>query len=141
MGTRGHVVVVDGSGKRLVRIYRQFDTYPTGMGADLLSILGQPKLVNGYGRDDGIPEVFNGMGCLAAYLVGKLKADEIGNVYLHATDEEPDGVFIEWVYTLTPGADDRLWLQVEMLGGGTYTIVYDGPFAEFDPSAVANVEA
>ena len=99
MGTRGNVVVQD-RGENLVRIYRQFDSYLSGMGAGLKEMLGeQPRIVNGYGSGDDSPLAFNGMGCLAAYVIAHLK-DGIGNIYIQVVDEEPDGLFIEYVYTL-----------------------------------------
>lgn len=101
MGTRSlvHVKEAGKNSKTLITIYRQYDGYPTGMGDDIVQILngGDCKLVNGYGADES-PAVFNGMGCLAAYLVGALKDGRIGNVYIYPADSVD--VNEEYVYTL-----------------------------------------
>jgi hypothetical protein len=159
VGTRGNVGVQD-RGKNLVRIYRQFDTYLSGMGADLVEFFGyEPKIVNGFGSEErGKQTVFNGMGCLAAALIAHLK-DGIGNVYIEAVDSEPDGLFIEYVYTLYESEVEQpkdngfshrpgeLQIKVESIGGESYTTeegrtqyhyhtIYDGPFKDFDPIAL-----
>lgn len=74
MGTRSLLHIKD-EGKTLVTLYRQYDGYPTGMGKDIKDALakGKARLTNGYSGSDKNPEVFNGMGCLAAYLVVELK--------------------------------------------------------------------
>lgn len=152
MGTRGNVVVQDADGRGLVRIYRQFDTYPSGMGRDLKSILGGARIVNGFGFDDEAPATFNGMGCLAAYLVGALKGSQIGNVYVLPMDDEPDGIMIEYVYTLWPESDG-IHVRVDEAQGpnrddtpatfgeseawrSKYATLYEGPLADFDPERI-----
>lgn len=162
MGTRGNVVVMD-QGKNLVRIYRQFDTYLSGMGSDLVEFLGhEPRLVNGYNSQDAAhSSTFNGMGCLAASLIAHLKGG-IGGVYIEPLESEPDGLFIEYVYTLYAdeveeaedgfrGKPGRLYIKVEGMGGESYQTehgrtqyhyhtIYNGPFADFDPVALEKQE-
>ncbi len=159
MGTRGNVVV-ESDGKAIIRIYRQWDTYPAGMGADLQEIVGDPIICNGFGGDAAIPTHFNGMGCLAAYLVGELKTG-IGSVYVESVTDEPDGCFIEYVYTLYSVTDPetkraRVHCRVETMHGGdptqypelahdgstfiatrySYSVLYDGPLADMDPGTL-----
>jgi hypothetical protein len=165
MGTRGNVVVQE-QGQNIVRIYRHFDTYPEGLGADLVSILQGAEIINGIRAGQQAPAFFNGMGCMAAYLVGKLKGDSIGNVRLELPDEEPDGLFIEYVYTLYLPAETEtdfgvpvgpLHIKCETIHGGAghpvsfegpggdlfesmrygYITLYDGPLAGFDPATAS----
>lgn len=100
MGTRTLVHVKDGR-KTIATIYRQYDGYPTGMGEDIKEILnnGKVEILNGYSGSSRIPEQFNGMCCLAAYLVGELKQKKIGNVYLYPANSKDCGE--DFVYTIS----------------------------------------
>jgi hypothetical protein len=100
MGTRTLVHIKDGK-KTIATIYRQYDGYPSGIGEDIKKVLnnGEVSILNGYGGSSKIPAQFNGMGCLAAFLVGELKEKKIGNVYLMATNTKDCGE--EFVYTLS----------------------------------------
>lgn len=91
MGTRSLTYVYenykDEAGKTvqepIICLYRQYDGYPTGHGAELAEWLSKYTIVNGLGMlDDGV-KVANGMGCLAAQLVANFKK-EAGQFYLHA---------------------------------------------------------
>ena len=75
MGTRSLTYVHEGGLKStpLVCMYRQMDGYPTGMGNDLKEILRGHELVNGFGMGPRKKVQHNGMGCLAAYVIGLLK--------------------------------------------------------------------
>ena len=66
----------------IICLYRQYDGYPTGHGAELADYLNGMYVVNGLGIKDN-QKVANGMGCLAAQLVAHFK-DEAGQFYLHA---------------------------------------------------------
>ena len=81
MGTRCLTFVYDGdiTSTPIINLYRQYDGYPEGHGAELARFLGRGKLVNGL-RGDNAPS-FNGMGCLAAQLVARFK-DGPGGFYL-----------------------------------------------------------
>jgi hypothetical protein len=68
-------------------MYRQFDGYPSGHGAELAEFLASGKMVNGLSGDD--TSVFNGMCCLAAQMVAHFK-------------KEPGGIYL---MVPTPGAD------------------------------------
>ncbi len=68
--------------KPLICMYRQYDGYPSGMGADLIEFLDGSKVVNGLGLDEvKSKRVFNGAGCLAAQLVAHFK-DGAGGIYI-----------------------------------------------------------
>lgn len=87
MGTRSLTFVYEKYGqvqKPVCNMYRQFDGYPTGHGAELVDFLTKGKLVNGLSLANN-EIVFNGMGCLAAQMVAYFK-DEAGGFYLHPTD-------------------------------------------------------
>jgi len=67
----------------IIALYRQYDGYPTGHGAELADYLNGMYVVNGLGLDQKDQKVANGMGCLAAQLVANFKT-EAGQFYLHA---------------------------------------------------------
>lgn len=137
MGTRCIVAVQDGN-REIVTIYRQFDGYPEGMGADLKR-LANKRLVNGFGPDDTMETTANGMGCLAAQVVAGLKG-KIGNVYILAPETRNAGE--EYVYTLY-SRDNAVYLRIvagrmTFFGNaGTPEVdmkpLYDGPISDFDP--------
>jgi hypothetical protein len=66
----------------IICLYRQYDGYPTGHGAELADYLSGMYVVNGLGIQND-QKVANGMGCLAAQLVANFKT-EAGQFYLHA---------------------------------------------------------
>jgi hypothetical protein len=87
MGTRSLTFVYEKYGqiqKPVVNMYRQFDGYPTGHGAELAEFLSSGRMVTGL---DGIGKElqFNGMGCLAAQMVAHFKQTP-GGFYIHPTD-------------------------------------------------------
>ena len=89
MGTRSLTFVYEKYGqvqKPVVNMYRQFDGYPTGHGAELAEFLNGGRLVNGLIATKTVKEVvFNGMGCLAASMVAHFKQTP-GGFYIHPTD-------------------------------------------------------
>ena len=109
MGTRSLTFVYDQYGdkqKPVVNMYRQYDGYPTGHGAELAEFLAPFTLVNGLGIGE-IRKVANGMGCLAAQMVAHFKQTP-GGFYIHPTDitecgqdyeyhvsEKKDGLYVE----------------------------------------------
>jgi hypothetical protein len=82
MGTRSLTFVYDGK-EPIINMYRQYDGYPTGHGAELAEFLAPYTLVNGLGLKE-TRKVANGMGCLAAQLVANFK-DGAGGFYLYPT--------------------------------------------------------
>lgn len=90
MGTRSltyvHDAYKDEQGETvtepIVCMYRQFDGYPSGHGAELAKFLLPFVVVNGIPADAKLNKTANGMGCLAAQLVAYFKV-ECGGFYLH----------------------------------------------------------
>ena len=85
-----------GVDKIQVQIYNHYDGYPSGLGVTLADYLQDFKVVNGLGSRQG--KVANGMGCLAAQIVGLLK-DGPGNIYLHKPSKKDweDYEYFVWV--------------------------------------------
>jgi hypothetical protein len=65
---------------QLVNMYRQYDGYPSGMGADLSEFLNSGKVVNGISSNEQ-QRVFNGSGCLAAQMIAHFK-EGAGGIYI-----------------------------------------------------------
>ena len=80
MGTRSLTFVYEGD-EPLINMYRQFDGYPTGHGAELAEFLDGFKIVNGYGEVK--PKIANGMSCLAGQMISNFKKT-VGGFYIHA---------------------------------------------------------
>ena len=83
MVTRSLTFVYDGD-KQIINMYRQFDGYPSGHGAELAEFLGSGEMVNGYSDKDA--KQFNGMGCLAAQMIANFK-NSVGGFYIHAVTD------------------------------------------------------
>ncbi len=82
--------------QNILCMYRQYDGYFSGHGAELAEFLQDFNVVNGY--NSGTPErSANGMGCLAAQLIAHFK-DGIGNIYIHNPDDKDCGE--EYTYTI-----------------------------------------
>jgi hypothetical protein len=127
MGTRTLVHIKDGK-KTIATIYRQYDGYPSGMGEDIKRILnkGEVEVLNGYNGSTKSPAYFNGMGCLAAFLVGELKEQKIGNVYLMAANSKDCGE--DFVYTLSVIKGK---LNVKVQDVWNKSVLFSGPLSEF----------
>jgi len=114
MGTRALVHFKEGSltGPTIVSMYRQYDGYPEGWGKDMYDALneGMVQILNGH-QGQSPPTAFNGLSCLAAWLIGELKEGTIGNVYLYPPDSEDVGE--EYTYTLYSDDDGELCMKVE----------------------------
>ena len=123
MGTACITTIREG-GVDLARIYRQSDGYPTGHGKELKEILGSMKIVNGFQSEMEMGEYANGLGCMAAQLVARLKK-RIGGIYLEPSDEY-------WSYLLEADIGGQIILTVYADGKP----VFGGPIGEFDPEAV-----
>jgi hypothetical protein len=102
MGTRSLTFVYDDA-EPVVCMYRQFDGYPTGHGAELAEFLNTT-------------DSYNGMGCLAAQLVSYFKKEPL-NFYLHAPilgrddcQEYEYHVHNDKVLVTTPLAEEILFL-------------------------------
>jgi hypothetical protein len=99
MGTRSLTFVYSESksgeaAERIINMYRQYDGYPTGHGAELAEFLNSGRVVNGI-NGIGKERQFNGMGCLAAQLVANFK-DGAGQFYLHPVVQQSCGQDYEY---------------------------------------------
>jgi hypothetical protein len=90
MGTRSLTFVYDDQ-EPIINMYRQYDGYPTGHGAELAEFLAPFDMVN------GIPvgkvterKMANGMGCLAAQLVHNFKGSVGGEESLSMKGQSPN---------------------------------------------------
>ena len=134
MGTRCLTFVYDESNKPIINMYRQFDGYPTGHGAELAEFLNSGRMVNGLrlGADE---KFFNGMGCLAAQLVAHFK-QESGGFYMYSVDQKDCGQDFEYHIMYDDGT---LKIKVYNCGvnffgfsqGDVHERIFDGNLAEF----------
>ena len=148
MGTRSLTVIKDDQDKEILTLYRQFDGYPTGHGAELKKFLSKSEITNGFGVRDN-KRVFNGLDDLAVRLITFLKNDQarqerrakggtpkprwgedtIGNLYLCLPGTRGAGE--EWLYTITL-IDNKINLGVEHLYGSK--VCYSGSVEKFSPA-------
>ena len=94
MGTRCLTFVYDITGQPIVNLYRQYDGYPTGHGAELAQFLNSGTIVNGL-SDNSTTRYFNGVGDLAAQMVAYFK-QTIGNFYIYSVDSKQCGQDYEY---------------------------------------------
>ena len=134
MGTRALTFVYDGE-TPIINLYRQYDGYPTGHGAELAQFLDGFKIVNGLGPASP-SRIANGMGCLAAQLVSHFKGDEAGQFYLYSPQTVECGQDYEYhVYQ----KDKELRVAVTNRGCNFFGLtmsdtnegIFDGTVAEF----------
>ena len=111
MGTRSLTHIIETykhNGKKkkqtLLTMYRQYDGYPSGHGADLVEFLEGGDLVNGFGMDDKGKKVFNGAGCLAAQMVAHFKKD-VGGFYIQKANAKDCGE--EFTYEIEVDSDTK----------------------------------
>lgn len=141
MGTRCLTIVEEDGGAEICVLYRQYDGYPTGHGAELKSFLEGIHVLNGLGLA-GQKRTANGMDCLAAQLIAHFKT-EPGGFYLHPAETRDRGE--EYIYTVYLDSG-KLMMRVEA-GAVTFfglpgtkqvnmPILYDGEVESFDPEAV-----
>jgi hypothetical protein len=125
MGTRCLTFVYEKYGqvqKPVVNMYRQFDGYPTGHGAELSEFLSSDLSANG-------------MGCLAAQMVAHFKKSP-GGFYIHPTDVTDCGQDYEYhIYD----SDKGLYIEVINCGCNMFGVtmsdqhdfVFKGNLKEF----------
>lgn len=129
MGTRSLTHIYEKDEKTpFCTIYRQFDGYPSGLGADIKEILGSKQLVNGF--SDPKNQV-NGMGCAAATLIAGLK-DGCGNVYIYPANSKGCGE----QYTYHLHADQNNFRLVIDAGYKEQKTIFDGNLQDLDPATV-----
>jgi hypothetical protein len=137
MGIRSIVRVKEGKAT-LVTIYRQYDGYPSGMGDDIKKILnnGQARITNGFSGNDKAPELFNGAGCLSAYLVGQLKENKIGNTYIFPNSTKDAGQDYEYVITI----DKHKHIKMKVTNVFNKKVIFNDYISEFDGEAIEKAE-
>lgn len=134
--------------KEIVVMYRQFDGYPTGHGAELKEFLDGFKVGNGIPCGVELGKFANGMSCLAAQTIAHFKGNKPGGFYLYPAGERNCGE--EYVYTLRNTKDGKINLQVRS-GMVTFFglpgtkeedmgLVYDGDIRKFDPEKAEKVK-
>lgn len=104
MGTRSLTKIKGDDGKVLLTIYRQMDGYFSGMGRDLANFVASGTLVNGISMGKDKVKQFNGMGCFAAQLVGALKGEQSGSIYIESNSTKWGHADDEYNYEIFPAA-------------------------------------
>ena len=98
MGTRSTIAFIDKrvtkDGKvytdELVRIYQQYDGYPSGVGLELAKWLDKKFIVNGFSMGQTMGKGFcNGLGCMSAQFIHDFKT-EIGGLYITSNNDIED---------------------------------------------------
>jgi hypothetical protein len=133
MGTRSLTFVYDGE-EPIINMYRQYDGYPTGHGAEIAEFLAPFTMVNGLGINE-TRKVANGMGCLAAQLVANFK-DGAGQFYLYPVTAKDCGQ--DYEYHIYKDAED-LRVRITDRGCNMFGLtmsdkndaIFDGNLAEF----------
>ena len=134
MGTRALTFVYSENDKPIVNLYRQYDGYPTGHGAELAQFLSEFHITNGISSGE-TRRTANGMGCLAAQVVAHFK-DSVGGFYIHSVDSTECGQDYEYhVYQ----KDKELRVRVTDRGCNMFGLtmsdmnkgIFDGTVAEF----------
>ena len=144
MGTRSLTFVYDSykdeQGKMvhrpIINLYRQYDGYPSGHGADLAQFLAPFRIVNGLGMGDN-SKTANGMGCLAGQLVAHFK-DGAGQFYLYPTDCVDCGQ--DYEYHIYENEDKELCVRITDRGCNMFGLtmsdtnesLFDGPVMRFE---------
>ena len=135
MGTRSLTFVYDGE-EAIINMYRQYDGYPTGHGAELADFLGQFEAITNGLRVGDTRKVANGMGCLAAQLVSHFKGSDAGQFYLYPASATDCGQDYEYhVYKDEGGLRVRITDRGCNMFGLTMSdkndAIFDGTLAEF----------
>ena len=145
MGTRSLTFVYQGD-EPIINMYRQYDGYPTGHGAELAEFLGQfHAITNGIAVGEK-RRTANGMGCLAAQLVSYFKEDVAGNYYLYPTSCVDCGQDYEYhIYQLEGQLrvkiTDRGWNAFGLTLSDTNESIFDGTLEEFTEFCTEKEEA
>jgi len=89
MGTRSTTTFIDINGRKIARIYCQYDGYPDGFPLELKNFIRNGRLGNGISGNPKLGEFFNGFECLVASVIAKFK-DEPGTIYMEDPNSEND---------------------------------------------------
>jgi len=134
MGTRSLTFVYDEQ-DAIINMYRQYDGYPSGHGAELAEFLAPFTMVNGISTRES-RKVANGMGCLAAQLVAHFKS-EAGGFYLYPTSAVDCGQ--DYEYHVYHNGSEGLRVSITNRGCNFFGLtqsdvndrIFDGTVAEF----------
>jgi hypothetical protein len=147
MGTRSLTFVYDEQ-EVVINMYRQYDGYPTGHGAELADFLGQFRMTSGIpvGRDKTGDRIANGMGCLAAQLVSHFKGSDAGQFYLYPATAVDCGQDFEYhIYKDAEGLRVRITDRGCNMFGLTMSdkndAIFDGTLVEFTEFCTQKEEA
>jgi hypothetical protein len=150
MGTRCLTKFFDeGDSKPFAVLYRQMDGYPDGHGRELATFLAARQWINGIGGETSATAA-NGIGCLAAQVVGAFKDGRIGGFYL-VTDGAPSSHGEDYVYEVRPAERARWRLSVYGVHAVPKTmrqrrpsyyqkLLWEGPPEEFPPDTIIEEE-
>jgi hypothetical protein len=142
MGTRSLTFVYEESfnpedePQPIINLYRQYDGYPTGHGAELAEFLAQFELVNGIPVGEPHEKKYaNGMPCAAAQLVAHFK-DGPGQFYLYPVSAKDCGQDYEYHVYAEAG---NLCVRVKDRGCNMFGLtmsdkdecIFNGPVAKF----------
>ena len=103
MSTRSMTIVKQGDlqSESIICMYRQCDGYLSGIGAELSENFGDTKIISGISNETP-GKYANGMGCLSAQIVEKMKNHDIGNVYLYPPKDNKDGEAYNYIIYTDP---------------------------------------
>ena len=102
-------------------LYRQFDGYREAHGVDLSDFLCGKTLVNGIPGGVDKSTLANGMGCLAAQFVAKMKT-EVGNFYIYPPKLGED----HW-----QDYEYHVWPNLVRVFNGYDVKIFEGTWSEF----------
>jgi hypothetical protein len=109
----------NGKADEIAVLYRQYDGYPEGHGAELVEFLKDMVIVNGISMAEN-RRIANGGGCLAAQIVTHFKK-EVGGFYLYPAGTRDAGE--EYIYYVRPQNDGTIFVEVEDVYEKTTTIL------------------
>jgi len=119
MSTRALIKVFEGNTK-ICTIYKQSDGYPEGLGAELHRYLSEFTVGNGITGNEKEPYA-NGMGCLTAQIIARLKV-ESGEIYIIVGNDAT----VDYVYEIGKGAVRTTYGPFNKIGYGLIMKVLDG---------------
>ena len=96
MSTRGLIHFKNMDNQTMLTLYNHHDSYPEGLGRNLVEFLSKGRIGNGMGLDVQFGEFFNGFDDLVAQTVVFLKGNTVGGVYVELPDSWDMGE--EYVY-------------------------------------------
>ena len=137
MGTRSLTVVYDEQKRPILNLYRQYDGYPSGHGAELAAFLGEFEAITNGIQVGETRRTANGMGCLAAQLVTHFKTG-VGGIYIHSIESTECGQDYEYHVYLNEDRQvcvqvkDRGWNAFGLTLSETNECLFDGPVTRFN---------